>query len=225
MDPDLDYNQQHWQDRLDSFQWELMSIVSQLDSVRPDRHQAARRPDRRRRRDGPLHPNRHSGVTRRRRDSLRGRRRAAAPGLPRFNPISHQRVDQRSGQRGPGLGRRPMDHVGEAGRLTAVDLAVDGRRDGHGRSGRRRHLRWPRSAGLRPISAARGGCGTAVVGTVAAPSRILTSRATRPLWRKRAGPASAQLDATVAPMARVGDAYGCCARMKSGWTGVTPTCH
>jgi hypothetical protein len=33
MDPDLDYNQQHWQDRLDSFQRELMSIVSQLDSV------------------------------------------------------------------------------------------------------------------------------------------------------------------------------------------------
>ncbi len=31
MDPDLDYNQQHWQDRLD--QWVLMSIVSQLDSV------------------------------------------------------------------------------------------------------------------------------------------------------------------------------------------------
>jgi hypothetical protein len=30
MDPDLDQNQQHWQDRLDSFQWVL---VSQLDSV------------------------------------------------------------------------------------------------------------------------------------------------------------------------------------------------
>jgi hypothetical protein len=33
MDPDLDQNQQHWQDRLDGFQWVLMSIVSQLDSV------------------------------------------------------------------------------------------------------------------------------------------------------------------------------------------------
>lgn len=33
MDPDLDYNQQHWQDRLDNFQWVLMSTVSQLDSV------------------------------------------------------------------------------------------------------------------------------------------------------------------------------------------------
>jgi hypothetical protein len=33
MDPDLDYNQQHWQDRLDNFQWVRMSIVSQLDSV------------------------------------------------------------------------------------------------------------------------------------------------------------------------------------------------
>ena len=33
MDPDLDYNQQHRQDRLDSFQPEIMSIVSQLDSV------------------------------------------------------------------------------------------------------------------------------------------------------------------------------------------------
>ena len=30
MDPDLDQNEQHWQDRLDSFQWVL---VSQLDSV------------------------------------------------------------------------------------------------------------------------------------------------------------------------------------------------
>jgi hypothetical protein len=33
MDPDLDQNQQHWRDRLDSFQWVLMPIVSQLDSV------------------------------------------------------------------------------------------------------------------------------------------------------------------------------------------------
>ncbi len=33
MDPDLDQNQQHWQDRLDRFQWVLMSIASQLDSV------------------------------------------------------------------------------------------------------------------------------------------------------------------------------------------------
>lgn len=33
MDPDLDQNEQHWQDRRDSFQWVLMSIVSQLDSV------------------------------------------------------------------------------------------------------------------------------------------------------------------------------------------------
>ena len=33
MDPDLDQTQQRWQDRLDSFQWVLMSIVSQLDSV------------------------------------------------------------------------------------------------------------------------------------------------------------------------------------------------
>jgi hypothetical protein len=33
MDPDLDQNEQHWQDRLDSFQWVLMSSASQLDSV------------------------------------------------------------------------------------------------------------------------------------------------------------------------------------------------
>ena len=33
MDPDLDRNEQHWQDRLDSFQWVLMSIASQSDSV------------------------------------------------------------------------------------------------------------------------------------------------------------------------------------------------
>jgi hypothetical protein len=33
MDPDLDQNEQHWQDRLDSLQWVLMSIASQLDSV------------------------------------------------------------------------------------------------------------------------------------------------------------------------------------------------
>jgi hypothetical protein len=30
---DLDQNQQHWQDRLDSFQWVRMSMASQLDSV------------------------------------------------------------------------------------------------------------------------------------------------------------------------------------------------
>jgi hypothetical protein len=33
MDPDLDQNEQHWQDRLDSFQWVHMSIASQPDSV------------------------------------------------------------------------------------------------------------------------------------------------------------------------------------------------
>ena len=33
MDPDLDQNEQHWQDRLDNFQWVLTSGVSQLDSV------------------------------------------------------------------------------------------------------------------------------------------------------------------------------------------------
>jgi hypothetical protein len=33
MDPDLDQNEQHWQDRLDSFQGVRMSIASQLDSV------------------------------------------------------------------------------------------------------------------------------------------------------------------------------------------------
>jgi hypothetical protein len=33
MDPDLDQNQQHWQDRIDNFQWVIMSIASQLDSV------------------------------------------------------------------------------------------------------------------------------------------------------------------------------------------------
>jgi hypothetical protein len=33
MDPDLDQNEQRWQDRLDSFQCVPMSNVSQLDSV------------------------------------------------------------------------------------------------------------------------------------------------------------------------------------------------
>jgi hypothetical protein len=33
MDPDLDPNLQHWQERLDSFQWVLGSILSQIDSV------------------------------------------------------------------------------------------------------------------------------------------------------------------------------------------------
>ncbi|BBX72473.1 hypothetical protein H7H78_08810 [Mycobacterium shinjukuense] len=33
MDPDLDPNLQHWQDRLDSLQWVIGSILSQLDSV------------------------------------------------------------------------------------------------------------------------------------------------------------------------------------------------
>ncbi|GAA4540777.1 hypothetical protein GCM10023161_22250 [Mycobacterium paraffinicum] len=33
MDPDLDPNQQHWQDRLDSLQWVIGSILSNIDSV------------------------------------------------------------------------------------------------------------------------------------------------------------------------------------------------
>ena len=33
MDPDLDPNLQHWQDRLDNFQWVVGSLVSVLDSI------------------------------------------------------------------------------------------------------------------------------------------------------------------------------------------------
>ncbi|MCB0942506.1 MAG: hypothetical protein KDB72_19960 [Mycobacterium sp.] len=33
MDPDLDPNQQHWQDRLENFQWIVGSLVALLDSV------------------------------------------------------------------------------------------------------------------------------------------------------------------------------------------------
>ena len=33
MDPDLDPNLQHWQDRLDSFQWVVGSLVALLDSI------------------------------------------------------------------------------------------------------------------------------------------------------------------------------------------------
>lgn len=33
MDPDLDPNLQHWQDQLDSLQWVIGSILSQIDSV------------------------------------------------------------------------------------------------------------------------------------------------------------------------------------------------
>ena len=33
MDPDLDPNLQHWQDRLDSLQWVIGSILSNVDSV------------------------------------------------------------------------------------------------------------------------------------------------------------------------------------------------
>jgi hypothetical protein len=33
MDPDMDPNMQHWQDRLDSFQWVISSLVAELDSV------------------------------------------------------------------------------------------------------------------------------------------------------------------------------------------------
>ena len=33
MDPDLDPNLQHWQDRMDNFQWVVGSLVSLLDSV------------------------------------------------------------------------------------------------------------------------------------------------------------------------------------------------
>jgi hypothetical protein len=33
MDPDLDPNLQHWQDRLDSYQWVVGSLVGMLDSI------------------------------------------------------------------------------------------------------------------------------------------------------------------------------------------------
>jgi hypothetical protein len=33
MDPDLDPNLQHWQDRLDSFSWVIGSIASVIDSI------------------------------------------------------------------------------------------------------------------------------------------------------------------------------------------------
>ena len=33
MDPDLDPNLQHWQDRLDSLQWVIGSILANVDSV------------------------------------------------------------------------------------------------------------------------------------------------------------------------------------------------
>jgi hypothetical protein len=33
MDPDLDPNPQHWQDRLDRLQWVIGSILSNVDSV------------------------------------------------------------------------------------------------------------------------------------------------------------------------------------------------
>ena len=33
MDPDMDPNMQHWQDRLDSLQWVIGSILSNIDSI------------------------------------------------------------------------------------------------------------------------------------------------------------------------------------------------
>ncbi|HEX5143772.1 MAG TPA: hypothetical protein VFW21_07870 [Mycobacterium sp.] len=33
MDPDLDPNLQHWQDRADNFQWVVGSLVGLLDSI------------------------------------------------------------------------------------------------------------------------------------------------------------------------------------------------
>lgn len=33
MDPNLEDNQRHWQDRLDSFRWVIGSLVAELDSV------------------------------------------------------------------------------------------------------------------------------------------------------------------------------------------------
>lgn len=33
MDPDMDPNLQHWQDRADNFQWVLGSLVALLDSI------------------------------------------------------------------------------------------------------------------------------------------------------------------------------------------------
>jgi hypothetical protein len=33
MDPDLDPNLQHWQDRLDNFQWVIGSLAGVIDSI------------------------------------------------------------------------------------------------------------------------------------------------------------------------------------------------
>ncbi len=76
-----------------------------------------------------------------------------------------------------------------------------------------------------PLLLLAAGAAAAVVGAVAAPSQKLTSHTTRHFFAEGGqGPATALLDATVAHMARVGVADGF-ARMKSGWTGVTQTCH
>ena len=53
MDPDLDPNLQHWQDRLDSLQWVFGSIVSSSTASRPDRNEDPRVV---RRRDGATDP-------------------------------------------------------------------------------------------------------------------------------------------------------------------------
>ena len=43
MDPDLDPNLQHWQDRLDNFQWVVGSLVSLLESIPTCRPRPRRR--------------------------------------------------------------------------------------------------------------------------------------------------------------------------------------
>ena len=110
MDPDLDPNLQHWQDRFDNFQWVVGSLVSRA-RQHPDLTPPAPATDRRRvvvltllAIDGVL-----SAI-------------AAAFFLPRSyrnGAVSHQRAAERSAQRGTGVGGAAMDVGTAAGRTAA----------------------------------------------------------------------------------------------------------
>ena len=85
MDPDLDPNLQHWQDRLDNFQWVVGSLVALLDSMQPGLSPEPRRAVRTVLLDS----------ARRRRRHLGGPRHLPVADSHRPRSVSDQRADQR----------------------------------------------------------------------------------------------------------------------------------
>ena len=116
MDPDLDPNLQHWQDRLDSYQWVVGSLVGT----------ARQHPDL-----TPLRPAGRAlvilavltfdGVL----SAVGGGLLPSA--LHRIGALSDQRADQRPGERRPGVGGTAVDVDAAARRAAAVGVAADRR--------------------------------------------------------------------------------------------------